>query len=208
MTNIEHDILEAAFDLAEMQSAVDCGAAAQSVTDRPYRALIEAVGEAFNERDGERPKVAEPDLTPAEVVEETRRLREKIGGDVYVSTMIGGSKTPALVCVYPHGLTVDRARFEVSADRWDRAFALAFDKWDEMRGEFMERRTTEMAVEIIKATHLQGACSDAALRAAGFTQAEIDEMGNVACVEANKMGESGPFTIKRIGVANGAPDAA
>ena len=60
MTPTEANVLEAAFDLANAQRALDAGCPAQSWLKNAHNALISAVSEHASENDGETPIHGDP----------------------------------------------------------------------------------------------------------------------------------------------------
>lgn len=99
------------------------------------------------------------------------------------------------VC-YPNGLLgshrIDRQGTDF-ADAINKLRSAVADEITKIRAN----RTREMAIKIISTTFDIGSCSDAALRGHGFSQSEIDTLGEAATEQANGMADSGPFSIIR-----------
>ena len=60
----------------------------------------------------------------------------------------------------------------------------------------------KMALAIIDLVDAEGACTDRALRLAGFTQAQIDAQHEDASELAHEMASKGPFTVVLTGAGN------
>lgn len=60
----------------------------------------------------------------------------------------------------------------------------------------------KMALAIIDLVDAEGACTDRALRLAGFTQAQIDAQHEAASELAQEMASKGPFTVVLTGAGN------
>jgi hypothetical protein len=110
-------------------------------------------------------------------------------------------------CIYPMGITSrsEDGYLRVEADSlaglWDEIQA----KWSGHQTRHREQIVRKMALAIIRITSDVGECTDAALRSE-FDRAEIKTYGEEACTKANDMAGRGPFAIKAMRGANGAPD--
>jgi hypothetical protein len=63
-------------------------------------------------------------------------------------------------------------------------------------------RIKSLTLAIIEITADQGQCTEAALRVAGFSQAEIEAYGTDACAMADYYGSKGPYSVVSVPVAN------
>lgn len=144
-------------------------------------------------------------MTPQEIQTAARLLQSEIGPKAQAFANVAEVDPPVRISIYPSGI-LDRARdsFSVYADDWQEGFDLARARWSDMSQEFDRRAVRSMALAIIRITADMGACSDAALRADGFAQAEIDRHGAAACADADAIAGNGPFAINVIASANAA----
>lgn len=154
-------------------------------------------------------------MTPKEIHLAARALEKEIGPRAEVDVFItqGRSVThPGWVMVRPYGYihnSRDRTETSFTIDisaSFEDAFHAARVKWSEFHDEAHSQAVSRMALKIIELAAINGTCTDAALRAAGYYDAEIADLGADACAEADRMAANGPFTIDVNGGANGAPD--
>ena len=115
-------------------------------------------------------------MTPKEMQTAADALAKKIGERAAVCIRLNTSRysSSKRLChgsVYPSGIGVESA-FIVEADDWAELFDALNAKWDEHFETYIARLIQDIALAIIRITAEQGGCSDAALRAAGFTAAD------------------------------------
>lgn len=85
----------------------------------------------------------------------------------------------------------------------EEAIAKVSERWAEMSARVKEQQLKKLALAIIRITHEQGMCTDAALRAE-FTTRELEMFSEGALQLANRMAENGPFRIVELAGANAA----
>lgn len=85
----------------------------------------------------------------------------------------------------------------------EEAISKVAEKWKEMSARVHDQPLKKLALAIIRITHEQGQCTDAALRAE-FTTRELEQFSAEALTLANKMAENGPFEIVELAGANAA----
>lgn len=101
---------------------------------------------------------------------------------------------------WPNGDVVLR----VNADDWGALLDKLRTGWAAHQVEYRRKTIRNMALEIIRITADQGACTDAALRGFHFTAAQVAELGAEACADADAMASNGPFAITHVPQANAA----
>lgn len=148
--------------------------------------------------------------TIPEIQDALATLQQRVGGKAHVSVSISHdasiSRDPHL-SIWPDGIAGGNYRtgiIHVRGEDWDEVFKNAHQKWDEAQAEFERRLINDMAFAIIRLTVEQGECTDAALRADDFHQADIQEYGERAESRANEVSEMGPFEIRPLEGANAA----
>lgn len=142
-------------------------------------------------------------MSPRDIQAAVQALKAEIGpkADIYPSIHIGAH--PIYMSVYANGIA-GNLTFSVDADEWPEAFALARERWAEVRDRHEITIIERMALEIIRVTHRKGECSDADIRDAKFSNEEVAHYGASAIEQANAMAEGGPFSIYSAGKANAA----
>ena len=135
-------------------------------------------------------------------------LKDEIDGkaDVYFTVCASGGPH---ISVYPNGLGLSGSiRFFREGFDFDDLLAKARAWWVEKSEKVHAETVRRMALAIME-THLdRGDCDDASLRAKGFTQQQIDQFGTTACAEAEKLADSGPFSIRKSALGNAPYSAA
>lgn len=96
---------------------------------------------------------------------------------------------------------------DCKADDFEELASRTAKSWDAHAATASLSRIKDMAMSIIRITDETGACTEAALRLAGYGQEEIDALGEEAAAKANAMAANGPFSIERSANAN-TPEAA
>lgn len=139
---------------------------------------------------------------------ETREIAKAFGPNAYVSLSVSNQEI-ADQCVYavfyPEGVCGGHQIY-MRAGTFEDALTALREKIATESSLIRANRTREMALKIITTTFETGSCSDAALRGHGFSQSEIDMLGEDATAQANDMSDRRPFAIKRLQFAgNGAP---
>tara|TARA_R110002074_G_C12558458_1_gene667652 strand:+ start:39367 stop:39807 length:441 start_codon:yes stop_codon:yes gene_type:complete len=146
-------------------------------------------------------------MTPQEAVAAFDTLERRIGSDagVFVSLNCGRYKSEGAVSVSvrPYGWQ-SQENFSVFADDFADLLAKTTAKWDEIKAEHRARRIRKMALEIIRITAEHGVCTDAALRAGKFSDAEVTDLGPDACTDATEIASNGPLSITPLAKANAA----
>jgi hypothetical protein len=134
-------------------------------------------------------------MSPAEIKAALKALAADAGPKAYASVDIS-AETVAVVsaCLYPNGITNSSA-VRVEATGFAEAVEKLTRAWEARRDLNDKHTIRKMALSIIEVTTDQGECSDAALRGCGFSQRQIDAMGDAACSEATRLATGGPFSI-------------
>lgn len=148
-------------------------------------------------------------MTPQEARAEFRAIETDIGtkADIYVSLnrkLDGGPNFKAHV--YIDGITGKAGQFNAQADDLAGLVAATKDAWAGRQERHAAEQVRKMALAIIRLTYDQGECTDAAIRADGFTDQDLRRYGGEAVERANEMADRGPFAIKRLRGSNGMPD--
>lgn len=113
---------------------------------------------------------------------------------------------PVTVMLYPDGTGSDAPHLMVHEKTFELAFEAIRAKWEKYSAVHKSRIIRKMALAIIEITADQGACSEAALRSAKFSDEEIKFYGAKAAADADEIAAGGPFKIVPTENANGAPD--
>ena len=146
-------------------------------------------------------------MTPQEAVTAFVEFEKSVGpnANVFVALNLNrwNEKRAFSASIDPDGVLA-RNGFTVYADDLDALLAEATAKWAEFSVEHRARRIREMALEIIHITAEHGVCTDAALRAGKFSDAEVTDLGPDACVDATEIASNGPFSITPLAKANAA----
>lgn len=146
-------------------------------------------------------------MTPQEAAAAFRALERSIGDQAYVYVSLNNGRyddSRALtVSIRPNGYSGGE-HISITADDFDDLFAKVTAKWAEFKDEYRIRRIREMALEIIRITAEHGICTDAALRAGKFSDAEVTDLGPDACTDATEIASNGPFSITPLAKANAA----
>lgn len=149
-------------------------------------------------------------MTPKEMQAALIALRTEIGPKADVSVFIQDKPgvPPIYASINPNGIgeRSDIGYIYIQADDFDDALAKLKNTWAEHAAQFRAKAIRKMALAIISITADQGQCTDAALRGAGLSAADVKHYGAEACAFANEMAGKGPFQIVTLGGANGAPD--
>lgn len=77
--------------------------------------------------------------------------------------------------------------------------------WNERKSKLNAEKIRRMALAVIEVTADKGECLPADLRARSFSDAEIKSFGTLACEEAQRLADAGPFSISDGNTGNGAP---
>lgn len=152
-------------------------------------------------------------MNPADAKANFAKLEKEIGprAEIYVSLSFASREEPLSATIYPAGMG-DSGRdltFHIYAHSFEQLLAAVREKWGEHAERHRKQLVNKLALAVIDITRRLGACTDAALRGAGFAPEDIATHGGAACVEANEMAGCGPFSIAAAAASNGAPaDAA
>lgn len=147
------------------------------------------------------------DLSAAEILAETRAIKESIDVTAYVSVGISASPDARGVVqgvCYPDGVggRGNQPQFYVYADTFREVLKILAEGWAERAATYRADTIKKMAVSIIQITYELGECSDNALRGAGFDASEVKRFSGAACEMANSMAERGPFTVLTLNNSN------
>ena len=143
-------------------------------------------------------------MTPTEI----HKALQEFGADkgpIRASISIHDDNRKWVVCgiFWPDGIVAGGTSVHVNGDSFEGVIAAMHEKWDEIKDARAATKTKDMALAIIRITHEQGICTDAALRA-DFSGADVADYGESATALANEMGERGPFSIVETAGANAA----
>lgn len=145
-------------------------------------------------------------MTPLEILNEAKLFQREVGpkAELFPAiNMSGWGECPLRASLYANGM-MKELTFSVDANGWVELFARLRAKWSEFQDEHRARSIRKMSLEIIRLTADLGACTDGALRQAGFEQGEIDAYGSEACADADAIAANGPFSIQARRGANAA----
>lgn len=154
--------------------------------------------EAAQAGDADLPPLAEA-MTAADLRRHERALTQLLGGahaEVSISVSRGGHPDDhnATVFLYPDGLRGPSFKL-FQGGTWRDAIERARAWAVEARANLADARTRKMSLAIIEASGPDGVCLEGALRAAGFTLAEIAEFGEAACDRADAMCRGKSFAL-------------
>lgn len=96
--------------------------------------------------------------------------------------------------MYPDGMSVSHP-LSVEADTLDDLYTAAVFAWQAHAARHRAERTRKMALAIIDITGTHGDCPATHLRMAGFSDAEINDLGAYAVTEADTLSDRRPFSI-------------
>lgn len=137
-------------------------------------------------------------MTPVEIRDALAAIAAECGPKGYASVSITVSPyrkgSTVTATLYPEDV-VGRHHVNAEGQTFAEAIANLRAAWEAARNLADKNTIRKMALAIIEITGDQGACSDAALRGAGFYQPQIDRMGAMACEEATRLAAGGPFQI-------------
>src|SRR5262245_2993992 len=119
-----------------------------------------------------------PDMTPREFQAATTDLMRTIGPKAHTWAAVSSrdrytrpGEAPLSASVYLHG--GHECTFRVEAETFRDLLAAIEAKWASYSDRHRVETIRAMALEIIRITALQGACSDAALRAGTFSAEDV-----------------------------------
>lgn len=148
-------------------------------------------------------------MTPQEIKTALNEICAICGPKAEASLSLGNISYGAgivHVWCYPNGWAINVK----SVDAWGNEFAEVIAKLREnvlaKLSDIHRATVRKMAMFIIEQTADMGECSEAALRANGFHQHQIETLGAIACEEAGKLAAGAPFSI--IAANSNNPDAA
>lgn len=136
----------------------------------------------------------------SQAVEQFRAIKKEIGAEALVSAQINVDMTwrddrPVFASVYPDGVCGNTPYFYVFANDWDELISNLRSEWRDRQVEFHKKTVREMALAIIRITAELGACTDAALRGAKFTNEQIERLSAAAVEDADRIAGNGPFSV-------------
>lgn len=135
-------------------------------------------------------------MTPTEIRDALKRIAADAGPKAWANVSVGNDMRAGVsACLYPDGITSSSMSVSVHSEGFSEAIEKLELAWAAKRDLQNTQTTRKMALSIIEISTDQGECSDAALRGAGFSQRQIDAMGQTACAEATRLAAGGPFSI-------------
>jgi hypothetical protein len=140
----------------------------------------------------------ETNMSPAEIQTALRGIHAEGSKNAYISVSIAltsyrdGSEVSA--SFYPDDICGGH-HISAKGESFEEAIKALRAAWDEAKVLADKNTIRQMALAIIEISTDQGECSDAALRGAGFLQAQVDRIGSAACEEATRLAAGGPFSI-------------
>lgn len=142
-------------------------------------------------------------MTPTEFKAAALAFANDIGPRAKIWASINyGDKHALEASVYTTWPTGD-PEFKVYSDSFADLFSFIQSKWIEHQAAYRAKTIRKMALEIIRITAEQGQCTDAALRGIWqFSDEDVTTYGALACEDANKIANNGPFSIVVNGGAN------
>lgn len=144
-------------------------------------------------------------MTPLEIKNELIALRSEVGSKAYISVDISPHNAEAVSgCIYPTGIGTNGARLSVRGHDWREIIDQMRAAWVAHRDQHTAQMIKDMALEIIRITAEHDECTDAALRAGKFSDADVTRLGDQACAYATEIAANGPFTIVAMRGANAA----
>lgn len=141
-------------------------------------------------------------MTPTEIQDALAEF-SKGKGEISAHISIYGDDREVGGMFWPDGIVRDAKAVFVKASSFEGVIEAMHEKWDEIKNARAATKTKDIALAIIRITHEQGRCTDAALRA-DFSASDIADYGKAATALANEMGERGPFSIVETAGANAA----
>lgn len=144
-------------------------------------------------------------MTPKEAQTFCNALQKEIGGNHYVvihinASLYGGDLPPLNGSIKAYHAT--KPVVDCNADDLATLTARMRASWDASVAAQRAERLKSMALAIIGITDDTGACTEAALKLAGYGSDEIATLGTEATTKANEMAGRGPFSIERITSSN------
>lgn len=151
-------------------------------------------------------------MTPKEAQAKLIELRRAVGPQGRVSVTLNDCRwardEPALSgSIYASWPGDTKPCVDCNADDFEPLLERMAAGWEQHKLGAQAARIKTMALALIRITDEAGACTEAALRMAGFDAAEIAALGDEAIAKADAMAQRGPFRIERSANAN-APEAA
>lgn len=147
---------------------------------------------------------AAPVLSVFAIRDELAEIASEAGPNAWIDASINPGRPEATLVsatLYPSGLA-ERHVIHGRGICFASAIADLRMKWEADRIRIDRNLVRRIALSVIEITADQGECTDAALRGAGFSQAQIARLGGLACEEASRLAAGGPFSIITSGGAN------
>lgn len=149
------------------------------------------------------------DLTTAEALAELKSFVHSIGEAATLSIALypfNPDSHPVHWVLLPDGYGEGAWRMTGDTETLGSALAEARARYANEQADREREIIRRLAMTIISITYEHGECTDAALRIAGSSKALIEKFGAAACLVANAIAGSGPFSIRSFDVRdNGAP---
>lgn len=142
-------------------------------------------------------------MTPTELRDAIIAFGKSAGPKAHITAILStySGEAPLRLVMYPRGIASDES-LNISVVNWTDAVPALTAAWDERRATYDRDATRRMALAIIRITADTGGCSDAALRADGFDDAEIARLGGDAVGTADAVASNGPFSIVAVAQSN------
>lgn len=150
-------------------------------------------------------------MTPLEARAEFRAIAKEVGPKAEIYARLNTSRwakhdaVSFSASLYPTGVGNGGAQIEATGESLADLVLGIRAAWAVREAAYVIEQTRKMALAVIRITFDQGECSDAAIRAEGFTDADLTRYGEAACEQANAMSERRPFSIRTLGGSNGMP---
>jgi len=142
-------------------------------------------------------------MTPTQAQQKLREFTKSLGDKAYVSVRLDMSPKPLSANIYLDGVCKD-CSYECGAMTFEALFEDMERELANYKAQHHASKVRRMALKIIELTAIHGECDDARLRGGDFGAAEVAELGDEACAEANRMASNGPFKITRMVGSNAA----
>ena len=136
-------------------------------------------------------------MTCSEIFDELKSIASKTGpkGEAYISMSTREQQYQVSASCYPEGITGGKHAIYGYGCDFETALAELREKVAGQLALIHANRIREMALAIMETAFDTGECSDAALRGQGFSQNEIDTLGENALERANAIADGGPYEI-------------
>jgi len=142
-------------------------------------------------------------MTPTQAQQKLREFTKSLGSGAFVGIHIETDGKPLSARVYLDGIARN-CSYACRAMTFEALFEELEREHASYKAQHHASKVRRMALKIIELTAIHGECDDARLRGGDFGAAEVAELGDEACAEANRMASNGPFKITRMVGSNAA----